>query len=588
MGTVHPQPVPAAYGLDQAGPVLRHYLRALWRREFKLRPCEKTTQLRPFLSELGIHLPRQFHSHRGPLLRDLYRAAAAHAAAHAAYSTIRFERKKLKPVQLAIISLLEDARVELLAIREVPGLRRLWLKFFDPRGRDSTSAEALLLRLAHALLDPQRSDDNPWVMKGVRLFHESQQEGSDAHALREIGSQLGNDIGQMRVQFNAKTYLVEPLYRDDNLFLWDSDAPPEETRLDDSGFRAQDDAEPSTQKFDDDADEVRQVRLREVAVASDAQGSDAPEHPTYPEWDERIGIYRPNWCSVIEQVPPVADATALQDDMARHAALSSRLARLLQARKQGRPQRLRRQSDGDDLELDALVRMRADLRQGIAPDLRVHRRTRLQRPDLSVLLLLDLSASTNDGLAAGRDAPDSHQPHLQHRPRTLLSLIREASMLLGDAIAQGGDQLAIHGFRSNGRHEVNYLRFKEFGQAMDDTVAGRLSAVDGALSTRMGAAIRHASRQMQSVRTAQRLIIVLTDGEPHDIDVFHPAQLVHDAARAVARSNAEGTPVFCVSVDPAGDGYVRKVFGPGHYLLMDSVEQLPLRLPELYLRLSAW
>ncbi len=600
MGTVQPSPGSSPYGLDQASPGLRHYLRALWRREFKLRPCEKTTQLRPFLSELGIHLPRQYHSHRGPLLRDLYRAAAAHAAAHAAYSTVRFERRKLKPVQLAIISLLEDARVELLAIREVPGLRRLWLKFFDPRGRDSTSAEALLLRLAHALLDPQRIDDNPWVMKGVRLFNESQQQGSDALALREVGSQLGNDIGQMRVQFNAKTYLVEPLYRDDNLFLWDSDAPPEETRVEDSGFRNSDDALQTTQRLDDDAHDEQRVRPRETASAGEEQGSADHDHPTYPEWDERIGIYRPNWCSVIEQVPPVADASPLQDDLARHAALSSRLARLLQARKQGRPQRLRRQADGEELELDALVRMQADLRHGIVPDLRVHSRTRLQKPDLSVLLLLDLSASTNESVGAGRDAQGSHRTHPLHNPhdsnhahppnvqRTLLSLIREASMLLGDAIAQGGDQLAIHGFRSNGRHEVNYLRFKEFGQPMDASVAGRLTAVDGALSTRMGAAIRHASRQMQSVRTAQRLIIVLTDGEPHDIDVFHPSLLVQDAARAVARSNAEGTPVFCVSVDPAADGYVSKVFGPNHYLVIDSVEQLPQRLPDLYLRLSAW
>lgn len=580
--------VSTVYGLDQASPGLRHYLRALWRRDFKLRPCEKTTQLRPFLSELGIHLPRQYHSHRGPLLRDLYRAAAAHAAAHAAYSKVIFERRKLKPVQLAIISLLEDARVELLAIREMPGLRRLWLKFFDPRGRDSTSAEALLLRLAHALLDPERIDDNPWVMKGVRLFHASQKEGSNPEALREVGSQLGNDIGQMRVQFNAKTYLVEPLYRDDNLFLWDSDAPPEETRLDDSGFRNSDDAAQSTNRLDDDAPKESHVRPREVASGAEEQGDANNEHPTYPEWDERIGIYRPNWCSVIEHVPPVADATALLEGLARHAALSSHLARLLQVRKQGRPQRLRRQSDGDELELDALVRMRADLRHGIVPDLRVHRRTRLQKPDLSVLLLLDLSASTNERISAAREAPDSHQPRTPAMPGTLLSLIREASMLLGDAIAQGGDQLAIHGFRSNGRHAVNYLRFKEFGQAMDDAVAGRLSAVDGALSTRMGAAIRHASRQMQSVRTAQRLIIVLTDGEPHDIDVFHPSLLVHDAARAVARSNAEGTPLFCVSVDPAGHGYASKVFGPHHFLMIDSVEQLPLRLPELYLRLNAW
>ncbi len=569
----------APYGLDQARARLRHYLRALWQREFRLRPCEKATQLRPFLSEQGIHLPRQYHSHRGALLRDLYRAAAAHAAAHLAYSTVRFERRKLKPVQLAIISLLEDARVEGLAIREVPGLRRLWLTFFDARGRDGTSAEALLLRLAHALLDPQRVDDNPWVMKGVRLFHASQRQGDDPLALREIGSQLGNDIGQMRVQFNAKTYLVEPLYRDDNLFLWDSETPPEETHVDDSGFRHSDDAQGRTHRLDDDGHDEHRARPREVATASDEQGGADSDHPTYPEWDERIGIYRQNWCRVIEQLPPIADAGALRASLARHAALSSQLARLLQARKLGRPQRLRRQHDGDALEIDALVRLQADLRSGIAPELRVYQRTRLRKPDLSVLLLLDLSASTRQLLAAKGTAP-GHAP-------SLLSLIREASVLLGEAIAQGGDQLAIHGFRSNGRHEVNYLRFKEFGQSLDDDVLGRLSAVDGRLSTRLGAAIRHASRQMRSVRSAQRMIIVLTDGEPHDIDVFHPSQLTHDAARAVARSNAEGTPVFCVSVDAEAERYVRKVFGPHHYLVIDAVNQLPQRLPELYLRLNA-
>ncbi len=584
----------SGYGLEQAGAGLRHYLRALWQRDFRLHACSdgrhgQAAQLRPFLSELGIHLPRQYNSHRGALLRDLYRAAAAHAAAHAAYSTVRFERRKLKPVQLAIISLLEDARVEQLAIREVPGLRRLWLKFFDSRGRDSNSAEALLLRLAHALLDPGRIDDNPWVMKGVRLFHASQQQGSDAMALREIGSQLGNDIGQMRAQFNAKNYLVEPLYRDDNLFLWDSEAPPQETQLQDGGMRNSDDAAREQPRHDDQAAADERFRSREVASGSEDEGGVAQAHPLYPEWDQRLGIYRPDWCSVIEQVPPVADDYPLREALAQHAALSRRLASLLQARKQGRPQRLRRQPDGDEFELDALVQLQADLRTGMAPDLRVHRRTRLQKPDLSLLLLLDLSASTNAPVAmpdgAARTQADLHE---QRAGASMLALIREASVLLGEAVAQGGDQLAIHGFRSNGRHEVNYLRFKDFGQPLDDQALGRLCAVDGALSTRMGAAIRHASKHMRSVRTAQRLIIVLTDGEPHDIDVFHPGQLLHDAARAVARSNAEGTPVFCVAVDPAAADYAGKIFGPHHYLTIDSVAQLPRWLPELYLRFSAW
>ena len=153
--------------------------------------------------------------------------------------------------QLAIIGLLEDARIEALAIQEMPGLRGLWLQFFDPRGRDSDSAEALLLRLSHVLLDPQREDSNPWVMKAQRWYHASQQEGSNPAVLRELGSVLGNDLGQMRVQFNARSHVIEPVYRDDNLFMWTSETPPEENYINEGGFSGNEQAQQSTDTFDE-------------------------------------------------------------------------------------------------------------------------------------------------------------------------------------------------------------------------------------------------------------------------------------------------------------------------------------------------
>ena len=566
------------YDFEAADKSLRHYLRALWDREFKLHPCEKPlTQIRPFISELGIHLPRQYRSHQGQLVKDLYRAAAAHAAAHQAYSLTTFERKKLKPLQLAIIGLLEDARVELLAIKAMPGLRKLWLSFFDARliedtGSEGIGVESLLLRLAHALLDPAREDDNPWVMKGRRLFAEFQQHGGDSEKLREIGSLLGNDIGQSRVQFNAKAYVVEPLYRDDNLFLWDSDAPEEETRLQEQAPSSTEDSPQSTPNNDENAEDDQRFRPQAVANADPDDENGSNDNPlTYPEWDMRTGHYRPHWCSIIEQTVPVGDAAPLRARLTQYKALSTRLAQLMQARKIGQPVRLRGEPDGDDFELDALIAAQIALRSGAMPELRVHRKQRLQKRDLSILVLLDLSESTN---AAAGDA-------------SVLALIREASILLGAAIEQTGDQFAIHGFRSNGRHEVNYLRFKEFNQAFDDSALGRLATVQGALSTRMGAAIRHASYCMRGCRTEQRLILVLTDGEPHDIDVFLPEVLLQDAARAVERSTAAGTPVFCVSVDAKADDYIRRIFGPHGYLVIDKLEQLPQRLPELYLRLTA-
>ncbi len=134
---------------------------------------------------------------------------------------------------------------------------------------------------------------------------------------------------------------------------------------------------------------------------------------------------------------------------------------------------------------------------------------------------------------------------------------------------------------------MNYLRFKEFHEPLDEQVIGRLAGMQGALSTRLGAAIRHASHSVRHCRTAQRVILVITDGAPHDIDVFHPDVLAEDAARAIAQSGAEGAPVFGVSVDKDADAYLRRMFGPHQYLSVDYIEQLPERLPSLYLRLNA-
>lgn len=561
------------YGLNDVAPGLRPYLRALWAQGFSLQAFDQPATIqRPFLSELGIHLPAHYASHSGSGLHDLYRAAVVHAAAHLAYSDTRFERKQLKPVQLAIISLLEDARVESLAIAEMPGLRGLWLRFFDKHSRHSQSVEALFLRLAHCLLDPEHKDDHPWVKKACDLYTVSQRGGPNALALREVGSLLGNDIGQMRAQFNSRAYLVEPVYRDDNLFLWLSDTPPEETRRQDQGFQHTSEVAQSTPRLDEATEKDARFKPRAIAATTpDMQGKLENDLSVYPEWDTRIGLWRVRWCTIIEQVPVAADARALVNKIAQHDNVVSYLSRLLQARKQGPPHRLRRETEGDDIELDALINARLALRAGQAPTLRIYRRTRLQKPDVSVLLLLDLSASVN----------------AVHGESTLCSLICEASLLLGKAIDLSGDQLAIHGFRSNGRHEVNYLRIKEFHEPLDALVTERMAGIQGALSTRLGAAIRHASHSMRYCRTAQRMILVITDGAPHDIDVFHTEILVEDAACAVAQSRAKGTSVFGVSVDSQADPCLKRMFGASQYLFVKNIEQLPQLLPALYLRLNA-
>jgi nitric oxide reductase activation protein len=197
--------------------------------------------------------------------------------------------------------------------------------------------------------------------------------------------------------------------------------------------------------------------------------------------------------------------------------------------------------------------------------------TRTDGRDIAVLLLVDLSASVNDAV------PGSDE--------TVLSLSRAAVALLAWAISQLGDQLAVAGFHSNTRHAVRYLHIKGFAEAWDDGPKARLAGVQAAYSTRMGAALRHAGQLLSGRQADRKLLLVLTDGQPADVDVSDPQHLSADAAQAVRELDRLGLYTHCISLDPKADAYVGRIFGP-RYTVIDRVEQLPRRLPELFLSLT--
>jgi nitric oxide reductase activation protein len=192
--------------------------------------------------------------------------------------------------------------------------------------------------------------------------------------------------------------------------------------------------------------------------------------------------------------------------------------------------------------------------------------------DISVLVLVDLSESTNDKVAG--------------QEQTVLELTRQACVLLADAIAKVGDPFAIHGFCSDGRHDVNYWRFKDFNQPYDDVAKARMAGMQGQLSTRMGAAIRHAAAALKAQRSAKKLLLVITDGEPADVDVRDPQYLRQDTKKAVEEAGRNGVLTFCMSLDPRADQYVSRIFGARNFMVVDKVERLPEKLPLLYAGLT--
>ena len=234
--------------------------------------------------------------------------------------------------------------------------------------------------------------------------------------------------------------------------------------------------------------------------------------------------------------------------------------------------RLRKLEDGDEIDLNRAIDSAIELRMNKQPDPRIMMRSIRKVRDIAVLVLLDLSHSTNDKVV-GSD-------------KTILDLTREAAALLADAIHKVGDPFAIHGFCSDGRHEVSYFRFKDFDQDYTDQAKAKLSGMTGQLSTRMGAALRHAGQHMAKQRAQKKLVLLITDGEPADIDVRDPQYLRQDTKKAVESLGRQGVQTFCMSLDPRADQYVSRIFGIKNYMVVDRVERLPEKLPLLYASLT--
>lgn len=551
------------------------FVTALWRRSPPLRARPHGASDQPLRASFDggiVRLPESFRGYGAPAASDLYLAAAAHVAAHLEFGCSRFEVGGLKPLQIALVSLIEDARVEQLALQVYPGLRRWWLPHHAATAAGAATAPVLLARLARALLDPDYEDDDGWVRKGREMFFAERDRWRDASISRAIGGLLGNDLGQMRVQFNAKTYVVEPVYRDDHQGLWDfGEAPTADDGTILEAARVEHVDEHTAAERTGEAGSPDDADNRVAPAPAEADAGIAVAR--YPEWDFLIGRDRPEWTTIVEYPAVAGPAARIDAILERHPLVVNRITNLIRSAKVSRPLRLRRQPEGDRLDLEACIDASIDHRAGHAPDFKVYARSERRWRDLTVLLLLDASQSAND-IVRGAGA-------------SVLELEREAAALLAHAMAGLGDPFAIHAFCSDTRADVRYCRVKDFASPYDPAARARLAGLGARYSTRMGAALRHAGRELTAQRSHRRLLLMVSDGEPSDVDVPDRRYLVEDARHAVLGLSHLGIDVFCVGLDAGGDAYLTRIFGRRNVLQLDRVERLPEKLPMLYFRLTA-
>ncbi|HEB96626.1 MAG TPA: VWA domain-containing protein [Sedimenticola thiotaurini] len=530
------------------------YLRALWRDHDHLVPYsigwDELRRPRPYYDGLGIRIPDVLDDRAGVSGLDRYRAILAHIAAHRRW-TRAIVADNYSPFQRIAVERFEDSRVEYLAMRRFPGLRPIFRALHPIPGEDDCRPEEescirhRLAMISRAILDhPEQPYRNPDVREFADRFHRLMAGGESS--TREIAGLALSFVARTRLQSDQlpKVYFkgTEIDYRDDNRHMW---------------------------ILIEEGDEEEQFNKQDQPDEPEELEGLPPRH--YPEWDYQTRTYRPDWVSLYENLHPSGDPAFIDRLLARHAGLAKRLKQLLDLLKPQQYVRIRYQEEGSELDLDVAIRSLIDLKSGHTPDPRINMSHRHDGRDIAVMLLLDLSASLNE------TPPGSEQ--------TILELSQEAVALLAWAVDKLGDPFAIAGFSSNTRHEVRYQHIKGYSERWDEQVKGRLAAMEAGFSTRMGAAMRHAGHYLKAQKADKKLLLILTDGEPSDIDVGDDRLLIEDARKAVQELDRDGIYSYCINLDPKADEYVTDIFGQ-HYTVIDRVERLPEKLPRLFLSLT--
>jgi nitric oxide reductase NorD protein len=356
-------------------------------------------------------------------------------------------------------------------------------------------------------------------------------------------------------------------------------AQPNEAAEDPMGLQRPTDRDASTasEDFADALSELPEARLvstpgkpKEVLLSDDPPDAAARRDRAhaaqaaaarlqYPEWDWRTGSYRIPGATVLLQPCPQGPMAWVERILSEHAGMLHEIRRRFELLRAHR-QRLRKQLDGHDIDLDAWCEAQADFRAGRALDDRLYVTERRARRDLAITLLVDISGSTDSWVSEGR---------------RVIDVEREALLLVCIALEGLSDPYEVLAFSGEGPHGVVVRPVKKFSERYGADVARRIASLEPEHYTRCGAALRHATENLMRQPASHRLLLLLSDGRPNDIDEYEGRYGVEDTRQAVAEARLQGISTFCLTIDRQAANYLPAVFGPHHYALLPHPGRLP-------------
>jgi len=285
----------------------------------------------------------------------------------------------------------------------------------------------------------------------------------------------------------------------------------------------------------------------------------------YDEWDYRRQGYRKRWAVLRETEASEGGISFAEDVLARYGGMVRQIKRHFE-RIRLEQALLRRQRDGDNVDLDAAIEAFADFHAGVNPSDRLFVRLRRDKRDIATAFLIDLSGSTSGWI--------------NEMERTSLLILCEALRVIKD-------RFAVYGFSGRTRKRCELFRIKGFDESYGDMVKRRIANLRALDYTRMGPPIRHLTELLRTTEAKTRLLITLSDGKPDDYDGYRGDYGIEDTRHALLESKRAGIHPFCITIDKAEHSYLSHMYGPVNYVFIDDISKLPVKVPEVYRKLTA-
>lgn len=296
----------------------------------------------------------------------------------------------------------------------------------------------------------------------------------------------------------------------------------------------------------------------------------------YNEWDAVISDYKADWCTVNEVEPFGMSSDYYKDASEQYRHEIALIKQVFNRMKPEAFRRMKEQTDGTEIDIDAFIDALIQKKCGINPDDRLYLRWDKHERDVATLFLIDVSYSTHKTIG--------------YEEKSIVDIEKDSLIIMVQALESIGDKYAVYAFSGQTRDDIEYFVIKEFHEELSDNVARRISVLEPVSNTRLGPAIRHSIRKLDKVDARTKIIILLSDGEPFDTSrgesAYKERIAEEDTRIAIREGSDKGIHFFCITVDPDPGKYLDNIFSDAGYTIIDDASSLPESLPILYKKIT--